>query len=113
MLPHGAKARGRRRRVPPRTVRMPHSCIGPRHVSRMRDSAGAFGPAGEPREADALPGAGDGKWLYFTVAGDDAVQVLDTATNRVVRRVPVGASPHHAPFHTGRPLVPGAEPGLR
>ena len=42
-----------------------------------------------PRALDMSP---DGKWLYFTVAGDDAVQVLDTATNRVGRRIPVGAS---------------------
>ena len=55
----------------------------------------------------------DGKWLYFTVAGDDAVQVLDTATRQVAGRIPVGASPHHAPFTLdGRwALVPGQGPG--
>ena len=63
-----------------------------------------------PRALDVSP---DGQWLYFTVAGDDAVQVLDTATNRVVGRIPVGASPHHAPFTPdGRwSLVPSQGPG--
>src|SRR5262244_1384248 len=45
-----------------------------------------------PRALDLSP---DGKQLYFTVAGANAVQVLDTASNRVVGQIPVGASPHH------------------
>ena len=63
-----------------------------------------------PRALDVSP---DGRWLFFTVAGDDAVQVLETATNRLVERIPVGASPHHAPFTTdGRhALVPSQGTG--
>jgi len=40
----------------------------------------------------------DGRKLYFTLAGSDAVQVLDAATNRIVKQIPVGASPHHPLF---------------
>lgn len=36
--------------------------------------------------------------LYFTSAGVDAVQVLDPASNQIVARIPVGASPHHPLF---------------
>ena len=63
-----------------------------------------------PRALDASP---DGRWLYFTVAGDDAVHVLETATNRPAGRIPVGASPHHAPFTPDgrRALVPSQGPG--
>jgi YVTN family beta-propeller protein len=63
-----------------------------------------------PRALDVSP---DGAWLYFTVAGDDAVQVLETTTNQVVGRIPVGASPHHAPFTPGGrwALVPSQGPG--
>ena len=39
-----------------------------------------------------------GKRLYFTVAGDDDIQVLDPARDRVVGRIAVGASPHHPLF---------------
>ena len=63
-----------------------------------------------PRALDVSP---DGRWLYFTVAGDDAVQVLETATRQLAGRIAVGASPHHAPF-TGdgrRALVPSQGPG--
>ena len=52
-----------------------------------------------PRALDLSP---DGKRLYFTLAGINAVQVLDTATNQVVGQIPVGASPHEAPFSSGR-----------
>jgi YVTN family beta-propeller protein len=48
-----------------------------------------------PRALNFSP---DGKWLYVTVAGDDAVQVLDPASNRITTRIPVGASPHHPLF---------------
>jgi len=47
-----------------------------------------------PRALDASP---DGKRVYFTLAGVNAIQVLDTATNKIVAQVPVGASPHLAP----------------
>ncbi len=40
----------------------------------------------------------DGKRLYFTSAGLDAVQVLDPASNQIVAQIPVGASPHHPLF---------------
>src|SRR5207249_10107892 len=48
-----------------------------------------------PRALDVSP---DGKLLYFTVAGADALQVLDTATKRVAGEIPVGASPHYPLF---------------
>src|SRR5499425_597114 len=47
-----------------------------------------------PRALDASP---DGKRVYFTLAGVNAIQVLDTATSKIVAQVPVGASPHLAP----------------
>jgi YVTN family beta-propeller protein len=40
-------------------------------------------------------GAG-GKALYYTLAGQDAVIVLNPATNRVVAEIPTGVSPHYA-----------------
>jgi YVTN family beta-propeller protein len=54
----------------------------------------------------ALSFSPDGKWLYFTQAGVDAVVVLDPATNQIVAQVPVGASPHHPLF------TPSGEYGL-
>jgi YVTN family beta-propeller protein len=38
------------------------------------------------------------KWLYFTVAGSDAVWVLDTAANQIVGQITTDASPHVALF---------------
>ncbi|MGZ5714092.1 MAG: YVTN family beta-propeller repeat protein [Caldimonas sp.] len=38
----------------------------------------------------------DGKALYFTMAGIDAVQVLDAASDRVAATIATGASPHIA-----------------
>src|SRR5439155_8341791 len=35
---------------------------------------------------------------HVTVAAADAVQVLDTATNKIVGQIPVGASPHYPLF---------------
>ena len=63
-----------------------------------------------PRALNLSP---DGEKLYFTLAGADAVQVLDTATNTVLRQIPVGASPHHTVFSpTGtRALVVSQGPG--
>jgi len=48
-----------------------------------------------PRALNFSP---DGKLLYFTLAGVDAVQVLDPATNQIEAQIPVGASPHHPLF---------------
>src|SRR5262245_61340952 len=48
-----------------------------------------------PRGLDLSP---DGKRLYFTVAGLDAILVLDTATNQIVGQIATGASPHVALF---------------
>jgi YVTN family beta-propeller protein len=36
----------------------------------------------------------DGKQLYFTETGIDAVEVLDPGSNTVVTQIPVGAAPH-------------------
>jgi YVTN family beta-propeller protein len=38
----------------------------------------------------------DGRALYFTLAGINAVQVLDPASDKVVAQIPTGASPHIA-----------------
>jgi YVTN family beta-propeller protein len=38
----------------------------------------------------------DGRALYFTLAGIDAVQVLDPASDKTVAQIPTGASPHIA-----------------
>jgi YVTN family beta-propeller protein len=46
----------------------------------------------------ALSMSPDGSTLLFTLAGSDAVQVLDVASRQVVSEVPVGASPHHPLF---------------
>jgi YVTN family beta-propeller protein len=48
-----------------------------------------------PRALNFSP---DGKQLYFTQAGVDAVQVLDPSTHQVITQIPVGASPHHPLF---------------
>ena len=47
-----------------------------------------------PRALDLSP---DGRRLYFTVAGQAAVLVLDTTSQQIVAQIPVGASPHQAP----------------
>lgn len=46
----------------------------------------------------ALGFSPDGSTLYFTLAGSDAVQVLDPRVNQLVAQIPVGASPHHPLF---------------
>lgn len=43
----------------------------------------------------------DGKALYFTLAGVNAVQVLDPASDKIVAQVATGASPHIANFFRG------------
>src|SRR2546430_3712425 len=48
-----------------------------------------------PRGLELSP---DGRRIFFTLAGVNAIQVLDTATNRIATQIPVGASPHYAPF---------------
>ena len=48
-----------------------------------------------PRALNFSP---DGKLLYFTQAGVDAVQVLNPATNQVTGQIAVGASPHQPLF---------------
>ncbi|HEY3341321.1 MAG TPA: cytochrome D1 domain-containing protein [Anaerolineae bacterium] len=48
-----------------------------------------------PRALNYSP---DGKMIYFTLAGVDAVQVLDPLSNKVMAQIPVGASPHHPLF---------------
>jgi YVTN family beta-propeller protein len=46
----------------------------------------------------ALSFSPDGRWVYFTLAGSDAVQVLDASRNEVVAQIPVGVSPHLPTF---------------
>jgi YVTN family beta-propeller protein len=46
----------------------------------------------------ALSFSPDGRWVYFTVAGSDAVQVLDASRDEVVGQIPVGVSPHLPTF---------------
>ena len=43
----------------------------------------------------------DGKALYFTLAGVNAVQVLDPMTNKVVAQITTGVSPHIADYFAG------------
>jgi amicyanin len=47
----------------------------------------------------------DGKSLYFTIAGVDAVQVLDPASDKIVAAIPTGSSPHIANFFRGAPAA--------
>jgi YVTN family beta-propeller protein len=47
--------------------------------------------------------AWDGSALYFTMAGLNAVQVLDPSTDAVVASIPTGASPHIAMQARGAP----------
>jgi len=46
----------------------------------------------------------DGKALYFTLAGVNAIEVLDPTTDKVVAEVPTGASPHLAKLYRGATL---------
>ena len=48
-----------------------------------------------PRGLELSP---DGRRVFFTLAGVNAIRLLDTATNQIVTQIPVGASPHYAPF---------------
>ncbi len=46
----------------------------------------------------------DGKALYFTKAGVNAVEVLDPASDKIVAEIPTGVSPHYANFFRGTKL---------
>src|SRR5262245_6452118 len=48
-----------------------------------------------PRALSVTP---DGADLVFTLAGADAVQVMDLASRKIETSIPVGASPHHPLF---------------
>ena len=43
----------------------------------------------------------DGKALYYTQAGVNAIQVLDPVSDKVVAEIPTGASPHIAAYYRG------------
>jgi len=51
-----------------------------------------------PRDIEV---AFDGRSVYFTVAGENAVQVLDPRSDQIVSRVPTGISPHIANLFRG------------
>jgi YVTN family beta-propeller protein len=46
----------------------------------------------------------DGKSVYFTKAGVNAVEVLDPASDKVVAEIPTGASPHYVNYLRGTTL---------
>jgi YVTN family beta-propeller protein len=46
----------------------------------------------------------DGKAVYFTKAGVNAVQVLDPASDKVVAEIPTGVSPHYVNYLRGTTL---------
>jgi YVTN family beta-propeller protein len=48
-----------------------------------------------PRGLELSP---DGTRVFFTLAGVNAIRVLDTSSNHIVAQIPVGPSPHNAPF---------------
>jgi YVTN family beta-propeller protein len=60
-----------------------------------RDQVGVIPVPKTPRALNFSP---DGRQLFFTEAGIDAIQVLDPATNQIVAQTPVGASPHQPLF---------------
>jgi YVTN family beta-propeller protein len=53
----------------------------------------------------------DGKSLYFTLAGVNAVEVLDPASDKVVAEIPTGASPHIAGYFRGTAVGVGVVQG--
>lgn len=53
----------------------------------------------------------DGKALYYTQAGINAIQVLDPASNKVVAEIPTGASPHIAGYYRGATVGVGVIQG--
>jgi YVTN family beta-propeller protein len=56
------------------------------------ESKGNFPLDKAPR---ALGFGPDGKFLYFSLAGSDSLQVYDAAAGKLSAQVPVGASPHY------------------
>jgi YVTN family beta-propeller protein len=46
----------------------------------------------------------DGKALYFTMGGTNAVQVLDPSSDKIMGEIPTGASPHIAALFRGAPF---------
>jgi YVTN family beta-propeller protein len=54
-----------------------------------------------PRDAEF---AYDGRALYFTQAGVNAVQVLDPASDKIVAQIPTGVSPHFVKLFRGTTL---------
>jgi YVTN family beta-propeller protein len=58
-------------------------------------SVGVIGVQNAPRALNVSP---DGRQLFFTIAGSDTIQVLDTARNQLRDAIPVGASPHQPIF---------------
>lgn len=46
----------------------------------------------------------DGKALYFTKAGVNAVEVLEPASDKIAAEIPTGASPHYANYFRGTTL---------
>ena len=97
--------RSRRRRRPRRTRSMsrtrrttPSRCSIPRRSQVTRPSRSAAGRA-------AITISPDGKWLYVCASDDNRVEVIDTATRKVVRSLKSGPDPELfvlAP--TGNPL---------
>ena len=53
----------------------------------------------------------DGKALYYTQAGVNAIQVLDPASDKVVAEIPTGASPHIAGYYRGASVGVGVIQG--
>ena len=60
-----------------------------------------------PRGLDLSP---DGKRLYFTVAGLDAVLVLDTATNQIVGQIATACFTSRCLVYPGRPSSASSQP---
>jgi len=53
----------------------------------------------------------DGKNLYFTLAGANAIQVLDAASDQVLKEIPTGVSPHIAGYYRGTNVGVGVVQG--
>jgi len=53
----------------------------------------------------------DGKNLYFTLAGVNAIEVLDPMSDRIVKEIPTGASPHIAGYYRGSTVGVGVVQG--
>ncbi len=53
----------------------------------------------------------DGKALYFTLAGVNAIQVLDPVSDQLVTQIPTGVSPHIAAYYRGSAVGVGVVQG--